>query len=449
MFVDIRSFRVRRLSRIVLVALGALALVAPASAQWLQWGGPDRNFRVHAGGLSTKWPDDGPKQLWSRDLGDGYSTILADGDVLFVPYRVEKTEFVAALSARDGKTIWEFKYDSPFTPGMEQFGPGPHSTPIVVGDRLYTVGVNAVLHCFDKKTGKVVWMHDLAKEFGGDIPGRGYSCSPIAYKNSIILSVGSPMKEDADADAKKEDEPRRRGGGFELTGPTVAGQAFMAFDLADGKLLWKNQSFLVGHSSPILIQRDGKDELVAFTAAELVGLNPENGELRWSHPHKTQFGANISTPVWCGDNVIFCSAGYRSGSRAIRIEEKDGKATAKELWYADRFGIHFGNAICLNGRVYGSTGDFGPSFFCAVDLKTGETLWRSRDLAKSTFVEADGKFIIIDEDGQLAIATPTDKGLEVHSQAPLLEGKAWTAPTLVGKILYVRDRKRILALDLG
>jgi hypothetical protein len=61
---------------------------------------------------------------------------------------------------------------------------------------------------------------------------------------------------------------------------------------------------------------------------------------------------------------------------------------------------------------------------------------------------ADGKLVIVDEDGELAVATPTETGLEVHARTEALTENAWTPPTLVGSRLYIRDRKNVLALDL-
>ena len=75
-------------------------------------------------------------------------------------------------------------------------------------------------------------------------------------------------------------------------------------------------------------------------------------------------------------------------------------------------------------------------------------MWRDRTLAKASFIYADGRFIIVDEDGNLALASPAPDGLKIHSKIPLLASNAWTAPTLAGNRLYVRDRKDILALEL-
>lgn len=41
------------------------------------------------------------------------------------------------------------------------------------------------------------------------------------------------------------------------------------------------------------------------------------------------------------------------------------------------------------------------------------------------------------------------EGLEVTSQAEVLQGKAWTVPTLVDTTLFLRDRRVIKAIDVG
>jgi outer membrane protein assembly factor BamB len=98
--------------------------------------------------------------------------------------------------------------------------------------------------------------------------------------------------------------------------------------------------------------------------------------------------------------------------------------------------------------IYASTGHLGPAFFTAIDVKTGKMLWQDRSFSHATFLYADGKFIILDEDGMLGLATPTAHGLTVHSQIEIFKSRSWTIPTLVGRTLYLRDRKNIMALQL-
>jgi outer membrane protein assembly factor BamB len=359
-----------------------------------------------------------------------------DGDLLFTMYRVNDDEFAVALDAKTGKTVWEHKNPSPFTKEMAEFGPGPHSTPLIVGDRLYTIGTNAVLHGFDKKSGKVLWKHDLPAEYGAPVPGRGYGASPIAYKNTVIVVVDRKHEEVEPGKEAPKAEPGQA-------------QSLMAFDQETGSVVWKAQDFDMSYASPIMIKFDGKDQLVIFTGGELAGLSPENGELLWTLPHKTQFGANLSSPMWNGKDILFCSAAYDSGSRAVKLSQKDGKTLPEELWYSRKMRIHHGNSVHAGNYVYGSSGDFGPAFFMGMDLPSGKIAWRERGFSKANCVLAAGKLIILDEDGQLALATATPDGLTVHSKCKLLEKYAWAAPTLVGTKLYIRDRKNIMALELG
>jgi outer membrane protein assembly factor BamB len=395
-----------------------LATQANSAPEWPQWGGPQRNFKVEVKGLAGSWPANGPRVLWRRALGEGHSTILVDNGKLYTMYSSGDHEIVIALEAATGKTIWEHNYESPKKGLNLEYGSGPHATPLIVGDLLYTAGATARLHALNKQTGKVVWVHDLWKEFGGTEMDRGYSCSPLAYKNTVIVTVGG------------------------------AGQAVMAFDQKSGSVVWKNQNFDNSPASPTLINVDGEDQLVAFMASEIAGLNPNSGELLWSHPHKTSWGLNISTPVWGEGNLLFCSSAYGTGSRALQLTRTNGQTTAKEVWANNKMRIHFGTAIRAGDYVYGSSGDFGPAFFTALEAKTGKILWQDRSLPRANFVFADGKFVILDEDGNLALATATAEGLKVHAKVKLLSSKAWTAPALVGNKLYARDRKEIVALEL-
>ena len=143
-----------------------------SSSGWLQWGGPSRDFIVGATGLAETWPEGGPRVVWTRPLGPGHSSILVDEGMLFTMYRVgngrarqgpwDAAESVVALDAATGKTIWEHKYPAKIEDFS--FGAGPHSTPLIVGNRLFTIGTNKQLFAFEKKSGKVLWSHDLIAE---------------------------------------------------------------------------------------------------------------------------------------------------------------------------------------------------------------------------------------------------------------------------------------------
>jgi outer membrane protein assembly factor BamB len=387
---------------------------------WPQWGGPRRDFTVLTSGLAPVWPEGGPKRLWERPLGDGFSAIAMRDGRLFTMYRRGDEEVAVAIDAPTGRTLWEHSYPAPFDDHYQmRHGPGPHATPLVVDGTVFTVGATAMLHALDRETGRPLWSRDLVMDFGAKVPVRGYASSPLAHGDTLILMVGGE------------------------------GHALVALDRQEGKVVWHRHDFATSLSSPIRIEVGGQEQIVAFMADVIVGVEPSNGDLVWSHPHVTDWGLNISTPVWGDDGLLFISSAYEGGSRVLRLTRDGGRTVPHEVWANRRLRVHFGNAIRIGDRIYGSSGDSGPAFFAAVDAQTGDIAWRQRGFSKASFLLADGHFIILDEDGVLALATPTPEGLQVHSQVELLDHVAWTVPTLVGTTLYVRDRKNIMALDLG
>jgi outer membrane protein assembly factor BamB len=419
-----------------LLAVGAtLSAQAPAAAgAWRQWGGPSRNFIVDAAGLADKWPDQGPPLIWSRPLGTGHSAIVADEGRLFTMYRKgngrarggpwDAEDSVIALDAKTGQTLWEYKYPSQIEDFS--FGAGPHSTPLIVGDRVFTFGTNKQLHAFDKRTGKILWAHDLVKAFNAPpllirpVVKTGYGCSAIAFRDTIICSVGGP------------------------------GQSVMAFRQSDGAVVWKSGHFLTSEAPPILIEFAGRPQLVFFAGGTVTALNPADGKVLWSHPHDPGNDLNCGTPLWNGENILFVSSAYKAGSRAIRLTQ-DGDATIpEELWFTNRARFMFLNALRLGDYVYGTSGDFGPSFLTALELKTGRMAWQHRGFGRASMIHAGGKTIILDEDGDLALATLTPEGATIISEAKkVFDTTSWTVPTLVATTLYARDREKIVALDLG
>jgi outer membrane protein assembly factor BamB len=397
---------------------------------WLQWGGPNRDFKSDATGLANQWPKGGPPKLWERTLGDGYSGVLCDGDTVYATYSIrDKTdplkgnEFVVALDAKTGKTIWEHKYDAPRPKELNNdFGPGPHSTPLIIGDKIFTVSCTAMFLCLDTKTGKELWKKDLRKEHKAGIHMHGYGASPTEYKGKVLLPISKEK-----------------------------GSAIMAFNPSDGSVAWKGGEFDPGYATLLPITALGVEQLIAFSGKAVMGLDPANGKTLWSVDHPTQWGANITTPVLCdnGDH-LFISSAYGMGSRGVKLEKAGSQIAAKEAWFNPKMKIHHADAICIGDWVYGSSGDFGPAFLGCVNVKTGEFGWRKRGIAKANLVYADGKFITFDEDGSLYLvkADPAKYRL-LGKMTGLCKKTAWTVPTLVGRTLYIRDREKIVALDLG
>jgi outer membrane protein assembly factor BamB len=220
--------------------------------------------------------------LWKRSLPFGSSSIAVDGARLFTMYRDGDNEVVLALDDATGKTVWEYRYPAPFLKGMNMnTGPGPHATPLVVGDRLFTAGVTGKFHCLDKNTGKLLWMRGLIEEMGGSVMLRGYSNSPLRYGKNVIVMVGG------------------------------AGHTIAALDLETGVTRWQGGDFQNSHSSPVFINVDGEKQVACVVEKAVAGFDPESGRVLWSHPHENRGGDITSTLLWGADNLLFFSGAYQ------------------------------------------------------------------------------------------------------------------------------------------
>jgi outer membrane protein assembly factor BamB len=404
---------------ILTLVLVTVSLRAADSAAWRLWGGPNRDFKASSTGLADSWPETGPPRLWSQILGDGYSGVAAESGLLYTAFHRGDEEVVRALSGTNGETVWEHSHTAPFKNSYsEGAGPGPYAMPQIIGDSLFFLGSTGKFYALDKRNGSVLWSHDLYQEFNGSRLEFGYSCHPLPYKGNLIVMVGGPRN------------------------------SLMSFSQKDGSIAWKNLTFQNTHSSPLLIDVDGQNQVVVVTEDMILGVDPDSGRLLWAYPHPTMHGLAISTPVWCGGNNLLVSSAYSGGTRVLHLSRNGESTRADEIWFDSKLQVHFGSIICKGDTVYMSSGHGAPVILRAVDVRTGRVHWQNRDFAKAQLLWADGKLIILDEDGNLGLATVTPDGIKIHARVELMTRLSWTLPTLVGATLYIRDRKTIAAYDL-
>jgi outer membrane protein assembly factor BamB len=399
---------------------GAVPSRPPVQESWRLWGGPGRDFITTRTGVlpatGNKWLATPPKKLWERALGDGYSAIAVEDGILYTGFRKGSDDVVIALEAATGKTVWEYSYPAPFKNSYSAVGPGPYAMPQVVGDRIVTASGVGLIQSLDKKSGRPVWSWDLYKQ-GGTPLGFGYSSHPLPYKDSLILLAGG----------------RRN--------------AVLRVRQNDGGAVWQKLNLQAAHSSPILIDVDGQPQVAILLANEIVGIDPESGELLWRHPHKTENGLAVSTPVWAPGNLLFVSTAYGGGARVLKLTRSGATTAVQELWSNSKLQAHFGSVVRQGGFVYLSSGQ-SVGILTAVELQTGRVAWQVRDFVKAQLLGVDGRLLILDEDGYLGLGIASPERFQTIAKWPMLASVAWTPPTLAGNRLYLRDRRVIMALDL-
>ncbi len=360
--------------------------------------------------LESGWPRGGPPRVWSRKLGPGYSGIVAGEDRLYTMFRSGTSEVVVCLDAGTGETVWEYRYTSTPIAGQDtEFGEGPNAAPLLADGRLYTIGFAGVMHCVDPASGDVLWSHDLRAELGGTVVELGYSASPVEYGDTIVALVGG------------------------------RGQGAVAFDKTDGRIVWRNLDFEASYASPAIMSIHGEDQLVAFMATEIVGADPNTGDLLWRYAIRNQYPQNICAPIQVDDALLFVSTG-EAGSRGLGLVQ-DNTFRVEELWSTTRVQCFYGSFAQVGDTVYGTSGYPSGPRMSAIDARTGEIVWRARGFNLSHVVAVDDLLVLLDDEGKLSLATPTSAGLDLHAEAQILSPPALTPPTLRGTVLYARDQR--------
>lgn len=385
---------------------------------WPQWRGPNRDGISAETDFLTDWREDGPKLLWEKPTGEGFSTPTITQGCVYLLVQDPKTpedEAVVCWDAKTGDEKWRFRYPARFA---ESFGNGPRASVTVDGELLYTVGGTGVMHCLKvtprSADGEVVWRHNLLEEFGASNLRWGVSFSPLVVGDLVYAMPGGPN-----------------------------GNSLAAFNKTTGKLAWKNLDDQAGYSSPIHVSLAGENQILFFTAAGLASVEPLTGKLLWSYPWETTYGCNVATPIVVND-YVFISSGYGKGCAVLKIEKQNGVLTPNLVYANTRMRNHFSSSVFWQDHIYG----FNDSILTCLEFRTGTPRWKQSGFDKGSLLLAGGHLIILGERGTLAIAEASPREYTEKANFQISREQCWTMPVLVNGLLYVRDQKLLRCLDL-
>jgi outer membrane protein assembly factor BamB len=417
------SFRCYKVSRFVTIAITLLAALAAQSAtaeDWPRWRGPRLDGISQETGLLKEWPTSGPRQLWSAPLSGGFSSVVVSDGRLFTQTKEKTQEVVVCLDAASGKEQWRYRYDCDYAAhrsftggGMPASRTGPRTTPVVDGDRVYTLGATGILLCLDAKTAKEVWRQDLLQIAGRDCPTHGFCGSPLIVGDRIFLQAGGSN-----------------------------GKSIAALDKKDGRIVWQSLDDTLGQGSPVLADVRGTPQVIFFTGKAAVGVAPQDGKLLWRYPWSTRFDLNIATPI-CTDDKVFISSNYGTGAALLRITDRNEPQT---LWKTLTMQNHISTSVLYQGNLYG----FSEQRFRCVDFRTGQVKWDKAGLGRGSLIVADGNLIILGDHGQLVLAKANPAEYTEISRCQVFpkDTLTWTVPVVSGGRLFLRSENALLALDL-
>jgi len=438
----------------LLAGLAALFVAVPSGVadDWPQWLGPRRDGIWRETGLIERFPAGGPKIRWRTPVGAGYAgPAVGQGKVILMDRRLKQgaanpanpfdrgqipgTERILALDSRTGQTLWQHEYDCSYT---VSYASGPRVTPVIDGGLVYVLGAEGNLKCLDVAKGTVQWEMDFNEKYGLPTPLWGFAGHPLVDGHKLICLVGGEN--------------------------SVA----VAFDKRTGRELWRALGAKEpGYAPPTILELGGRRDLVIWHPESVNGLDPETGQVRWSHPWKIQSALTISTPkVWNKDHLFLTS--FYNGSLLLKVGE-DAKPhvvwQSKKVSEKDTDGLHsiMSTPVIDGDYVYGVC-SYGQ--LRGLKIATGERLWETLEVttpknqpirwANAFLVPNGDRVWLANELGDLILARLTPEGYREVDRVRLLEptdraaGRdvVWSHPAFAEQAIFLRNDRELVCVDL-
>ena len=398
-----------------------VSVEAVEESGWSQFRGPARDGISGDRGLADSWPEAGPGQLWRVEIGPGFSGVVLQGDTLFTMSSAgggdEGRELAMAFDARTGKELWRREIGKTY---FDEFGDGPRSTPTVAGEWVYFLGSYGDLRALKTGDGAEVWHVQVGEVFGSKPSMWGFSTSVLVDGDLLLVESGG-----------------------------AEGKAYAALNRATGNTRWTLGDGEPEHSysSPILAHIPHRPSAAArephfvFTAGGLLQGVDRQGEMLWSHPWPVTM-ATHAMPVFVPPNRFFVSSVSSAAPPSLIAVHPDGDGYRTEVvWTSTQLKNHFSSSLYYEGSLFG----FHNATFQVLDAATGEPRWGKRGFGKGSLILGDGKLFILSDRGKLVMADAGAERFEQLGSVQALNGKSWTAPTLVDGVIYLRNQAEMVA----
>jgi len=199
------------------------------------------------------------------------------------------------------------------------------------------------------------------------------------------VSAAEKWRKDVSAELPEKESSNRRWGSaaslilhgdLVIVNAAEESQSIRGLDRKTGREIWKADAAALelAYGTPAIARLpDGREELVVAVPAEVWGLDPASGKIRWYASHALT--GNVSPSVIVDGDTVYVFGGFRSaGSLAVRAGGS-GDVTKSHVLWTSKSSSYVATPLLHEGHLYWID-DRGQAF-CS-SAKTGEQVYRSR-----------------------------------------------------------------------
>lgn len=381
--------------------------------------------------LIDGWNKAGPRILWKIPLGEGHAApAVYDGRIYLLDYNeTSREDLLRCFSLASGDELWRrgYKVRLKRNHGLSR------TIPAINEKFVVTIGPKGQVMCVDRLTGELKWGLDLVKSFHSEVPFWYTGQCPLIDKDTVILAAGGDA-------------------------------LLVAVDGNTGQKLWQTpnpRKWKMSHSSIMPMTVKGRKTYVYCAVGGICGVaadGPERGTVIWE---TALFAPSViaPSPVILEGGRIFMTAGYGAGSVLLEITEKDNRYSVTMLQqYKPSEGLasEQQTPVLINGYLYGiqpkDAGGLRNQFVCCKAGDGTRILMQSGQQERfglGPYIQADGKFFILNDDGEMTIAKASPQEFKVLDKRKIIEGEdSWGPMAVTGGYLLMRDSKNMVCLDI-
>lgn len=433
---------------IIGVALAGLPLQAltkdkgvSARDQWAQWRGPLGTGVAPSGNPPVTWGEGKNVRFKTAIPGKGHSTPIVWGDRIFIttaipygdrvpargqhahgahdnmPSERHQKFVVLAVNRRDGTILWQRTVRSEVPhEGTHETGTWASNSAVTDGEHLFASFGSRGLYCLDL-AGELVWQTDV-----GDMQtkhGHGEGSSPALFGDTLVVNWDHE------------------------------GESFVtALDKRTGRQRWRaGRDELTSWSTPLVVEQDGKPQVIVAATNRVRAYDLANGELIWECAGLS--GNVVASPV-AADGFVYVANSYETREMlAIRLAGAKGDITNTDavVWTRHRDTPYVPSPLLYGEHLYFLK--HYQAFLTCLDAKTGRKLYGPQRLAGianvfASPVGAADRVYIVSRNGTTVVLR---HGAEYELLARnRLDDSFSASPAIVGNELYLRGERYLYCI---
>lgn len=396
-----------------------------AFADWPDWRGPSADGRTTVKNLPMHWSET-ENVTWKTGIHDlGHSTPVVWGDqIWFTTATEDGTElFAVCVDLNTGEVVYDievFRVEEP----QRIHATNSYATPscVVEANRVYVHFGTFGTACIDTKSGEILWRRtDLNCEHM-----QGPASSPIIFEDLLIVHLEGVDKQFSAALDKETGETR------------------WLYNRPEDLYRGKSGYALKSYHTPVIVEVEGKQQLVSNGALLVTGHDPRTGAELWRLTYRDD---NPISRIVTGHGLMFINSGGSPGRSELYAVREGGAGDITDshvVWKMTLDAPHESSPVLVGDLLY-TMSDTGR--LICMEATSGEHVWSERLTGKygAALLATPDRIYLSNKKGMTTVIATGREFRELAVNQ--LAGELWASPAVADGALLLRTKTHLYRIE--